>query len=329
MKRSSEALVGVVIVAALVLITFGTLWLQGVALRGQQTEVVGEFPSVGQIKSGNAVKMRGMNIGRVREIRLAEDGQSVLVVLRIQDDIDLPPDPVVILSPESLFGDWQAEIVPRDRFAAYRFSEPSDPAFLPGYALPDISQLTATADRISETIEELTERVGIAFSEETAQNIASLIDNVEAVTERLSDLVTQQAMSFTDVTDEAQRATQEIRIAAERIRETFQTMGTLLEREELISILGDFAVVAENARTLSVELEDTNRGIRDMAVRADSTFAELGSIMALARDGDGSIARLLRDPDMAQEVESTLQSLRLLLDDIRENPRRYLRLSIF
>jgi phospholipid/cholesterol/gamma-HCH transport system substrate-binding protein len=106
-------------------------------------------------------------------------------------------------------------------------------------------------------------------------------------------------------------------------------MGTLLERDELISILGDFAVVAENARNLSAELEDTNRGIRDMAVRADSTFAELSSVVALARDGEGSVARLLRDPDMAEEVESTLQSLRLLLDDIRENPRRYLRLSIF
>ncbi len=329
MKRSSEALVGVVIVAALLLITFGTLWLQGATLRGQQTEIVGVFTSAGQVKPGNSVKVRGMSIGRVREIRLSPDGQSVEVVLRIQDDVTLPEDPVVILSPESLFGDWQAEIVPRDRFAAYRFTDPDDPDHLPGYALPDISQLTATADRISETIEELTERVGIAFSEETAQNIASLIDNVEAVTERLSELVTQQAQSFTDVTDEAQRATQEIRAAAERVRTTFESVGELVEREELVAILGDLAVVTENARTLSGELGETNLEIRAMAGRADSTLQEIGALVALARDGDGSVARLLRDPELAEEVEATMVSLRLLLDDIRENPRRYLRLSIF
>jgi hypothetical protein len=46
-------------------------------------------------------------------------------------------------------------------------------------------------------------------------------------------------------------------------------------------------------------------------------------------EGEGSLGRLLSDPTMAAGLEGTLAELQVLLQDIRENPRRYLRLSIF
>ncbi|TVR60952.1 MAG: MCE family protein, partial [Gemmatimonadales bacterium] len=328
-NRSKEALVGVVIVAAILLVTFGTLWLQGVSLRATEIEVTAAFSSVGLIRPGNAVKYRGVRIGRIREIEVDQEGELVLVRARIQDDVRLPSDAVAILSPESLFGDWQMEIAPRDRFPAYRYSEPREADHLAGYSIPDISQLTATADRISADIEILTERVGIAFSEETARNVASLIENVEEVTQRLSQLITQQADAFAGVTGEIQETTQEIGEAAVGVRQTLDRVNEALAREEVGDALGDLVAMTSNLRALSEGLEGTSDQFRTTAARADSTFARVGTILTAMEEGEGTLGRLLRDPAVASELEGTLQELQLLLEDVRLNPRRYLRLSIF
>jgi phospholipid/cholesterol/gamma-HCH transport system substrate-binding protein len=188
-NASRDALVGLVIVGAILVTAVGTLWLQGATWGREQQELEAVFYEVGLIRSGNALKFRGVQVGRVRDISVDPTGDVVRVHFRIDDGVRLPADPVVILSPESMFGDWQAEIHSRSRFPFANYTVPREPGVLPGHALPDISQLTHMADRISDNLAVLTERVGIAFSEETARNIASLIDNVEDVTERLSELV--------------------------------------------------------------------------------------------------------------------------------------------
>lgn len=268
-------------------------------------------------------------MGRVRDIVIDPAGDLVRVRFRIATSMILPDDPVVILSPESLFGDWQAEIHPRSRFPYFAYPIPHDADILPGHALPDISQLTATADQIAESISTLTERVGIAFSEETARNIASLIDNVEEVTNRLSELISQQATSFTGVTEELRTATQSIGAAADQARSSFETVENLLTREEVNSTLSDLAVISSNLRTLSVDLQGTNDEVRGMASRMDSTFARVQALVARVEAGEGSIGRLLQDPETATQLEAALMEVRALLVDIRENPRRYIRLSIF
>lgn len=328
MNEGRDALVGVVIVAALVLIGVGTLWLQGASFGGDRQDVAAVFERVGQIQPGSEVKLRGVHIGRVRTVEVEPGGELVRVVMQIEE-VDLPANAVVVLSPESMFGDWQAEIQAPGIYPSARFAQPPDDETLPGYALPDISELTAAADDIAESMTELTERVGIAFSDETAENIASLIQNVEGVTQRLSDLVSQQATSFTDVTDEVGRATSSIADAAETAEASFARIDQLLAREEFGGALEDLAVATDNLAQLSGELRETTGDVRAMTLRMDTTFTRLGRITEQIEEGDGLMARLLRDPEMAEEFESTVVELNLLLADIRENPRRYLRLSIF
>jgi phospholipid/cholesterol/gamma-HCH transport system substrate-binding protein len=329
MSEKRDALVGVVIVLSLLVITLRTLWLEGSSFSGEREPLIAVFEQAGQIRPGNPLKFRGVRVGRVREVRVLPDGTAVTVEFRIQEGFTLPPDAVVVLSPESFFGDWQAEIYTRSRFPGVAYTEPTEPGVLPGYALPDISQLTATADRISENLADLTERVGIAFSEETAQNIASLIRNVEGVTDRLAELVDQQAAAFLGVTQEVRRVAEEVGDAAEEARVGIARVNTFLSRTELAGALENFAELSGSLRSLGEEMRGTTTEVRTMVARAEASFAALERVAVQLDEGEGSLSRLLRDPEIAEGLEGTLAELRLLLEDIRENPRRYLRLSIF
>jgi phospholipid/cholesterol/gamma-HCH transport system substrate-binding protein len=329
MSEKRDALVGVLIVAALLVITLGTLWLEGSSFSGEDQPLVAVFEGAGQIRPGNPIKFRGVRVGRVRHVRVLPDGSAVEVEFRVEAGFELPQDAVVILSPESFFGDWQAEIYPRGRFPGAVYTEPDRPDVLPGYALPDISQLTAAADRISENLADLTGRVGIAFSEETAQNIASLIRNVEGVTDRLGELVDQQAASFLGVTEEVQRVAQEVGEAVGEAREGLARVNSFLIRPELAEALEDFAALSASLRTLGEEMQGTNTEVRAMVARAEASFRVLERVTLQLDEGEGTLSQLLKDPEIAEGLEGTLAELRILLEDIRENPRRYLRLSIF
>jgi phospholipid/cholesterol/gamma-HCH transport system substrate-binding protein len=93
--------------------------------------------------------------------------------------------------------------------------------------------------------------------------------------------------------------------------------------------LEDLGTVSANLRALSEELGGTNQEIRDMILRVDGTFTRAEEILAKVDEGDGTVSRLIEDPQMASEIEEMVTELKTLLQDIRENPRRYVRLSIF
>ncbi len=329
MSKTGEAIVGVVILGALTLTVAGTLWLQGTRF-GQYRETL-EVVSVqvGQIAPGNSVKYRGVEVGRVGAITVEPSGALVRIDLLLEQPVALPDDPVVILSPQSLFGDWEAEIQSRDALPYGDYPTPPVPGVLPGFALPDISELTVMADRIAANLATLTDRLGVAFSAETAERISSLVANVEDVTTNLSELVRQQAVSFTQVTDGVQAATDEVASAADQVRGTFEMAERLLGGAAIDSTLANLAVMSSNLRALSGELGETNTEIRSVAVRIDSTFARLASVAARLDSGDGTMGRLLRDTTVAAELDVLLTELATLLEDIRENPDRYVRISIF
>ena len=214
MRRRNEIVVGLVIVASVVVIVFGTLWLQGARFAASTRVVQAGFREVSQLRTGNEAKLRGVSIGRVDGIRVAPDASTVIVSFRIDADLQLPDDAVVILSPENMFGDWQAEFASRAWYPALEYTQPDDPAILPGFAIPDISRLTLQAERIANNLSTITDRVQIAFTEETAENLRQAIENIQEVSETLSDMVNQQGEAIQEVTAEVQRAAQEVGDAA-------------------------------------------------------------------------------------------------------------------
>ena len=64
-------------------------------------------------------------------------------------------------------------------------------------------------------------------------------------------------------------------------------------------------------------------------MRADSAFTRIDRIAARMEGGEGALGRLLVDSTLAVRAEDVLAQLDLLLRDLQENPRRYVRLSIF
>ncbi len=329
MTRGKEVLVGVVIVLGVLVALVGTLWLQDASFGRGTREVEALFLEVGQLMNGNSVKLRGVTIGRVLQIAVEPDGRAVRVLMTVRDDLALPDDAVALVAPESLFGDWQAEIVPRSAYSQFDFYPSPDPTTLGGYALPDISRLTASLDQISKNLGTLTTRVDQTFTDETARNLALAINNIEEVSERLRDLVEVQAGAFSNLASEVETAAVELGGAARTANLTFQRAEELLGAPTTDSLLLDARATVANLKGLSGELGTTNQRAQGLLLRADSTFARLDRLSAQVEAGEGALGALMGDKVLVARAQAVLEQIDVLLKDLKENPQRYVRISIF
>lgn len=362
MRLKNEVMVGAVVLLGIIITLVGAFWLSGRQWGMQEREIVAIFKEAGALRVGNPVTYRGVTVGRVTGIELSPRGDGVYVTSMIDAEVQLPDDPAMVLSPASLFGDWQAQIVSyRTVVPELEFAMTTAPGVLPGTALPDISQLTAVAARIAGDIETLSRRFEVAFTEETAIKLRQTIENVQEISAQLTGFVDQQTGVYRNVSDNVLAATENIRGAtstAERIAvevgEAFQPGG------QVALTLQNVREASENLRALSLELTGAAAGVPGLVTRADVAMGSIGRVAddlggvlrglepqlaeigptlaegqaALAtlrraaqriEEGEGTIGRLLEDPALYEETQASIATLRRLMADIQANPQKYLR----
>lgn len=334
MTRGKEVLVGVVIIVGIAVTAVGTLWLQGSNFGRQAAPVHVLVQDVGQLREGNAVKFRGVRIGRVSSFDVEPGGRAVRIHLSLEEQVDLPEDMVAIVAPESLFGEWQVELVSRGRFPMFEYfaalpPQGDGPPVVGGFAIPDISRLTATANEISENLAVLTDRVDRAFNDSTASNFQQAIENIQQVSENLRDLVGQQASTFSNVSAQVERAATEIGAAAEVGRSALENVDRVLSSGELDSILVNVRSASRSMGEVADNVSRSTRGLESTLASADSAFARIDLLTGRIARGEGAIGQLFADTALIGRAGEVLRELDLLLEDLRENPMRYVRLSIF
>jgi len=331
-RARNELMVGGAILFTIIVGVVGTLWLQRSSFGRPTVPVDVLLERVGQLSEGNVVTYRGVRIGQVALISVEPGGQVVRVTLQLREEVELPDDAGVVLGPESLFGDWQAEVVSRESFPRYDFHDVPEgvgPNVLGGYALPEITRLTASAEQISDNLADLTNRLELAFNQETADNLATAIANIEDITREVQTLVRQQGEAAARITANADSALTEVVLAASAARRSFERIDEVLTDAQADSLLIDMRAAAAGLRKLTEDLSEEEQGVLATLERADSALTRIDRIAATVESGEGSLGRLLADSTFAVRAESVLLSLDLLLQDLRDNPRRYVRLSIF
>src|SRR5207253_7567226 len=171
-------------------------------------------------------------------------------------------DPVALLSPESMFGDWQVSISPRADFPQYPYAESPNPRILPGYSLPDISRLTAVADQIANNLAKLSARFEEAFTTETAANVRDAIENIQKVSEQLTSLISRQNKNADEVATSLATTSEALGSAAETAQRAFAQFEAAVGGGKLTSIVSNVEKASLNADSLSRVLLKTTLDLR-------------------------------------------------------------------
>lgn len=328
MSRRDEVVTGLFVLLGTAVILAGALWLSESRWRADYRTVEARFPTVGQLQTGSTVTFRGVQVGRVQEIQVAASG--VRVVMRVERDVDLPERLVAVARPVSMFGEWSAALEPAERHpdAAEGVPRPGE-GEIRGVTASDFAQLSDYAGEIANNLETITDRIEVAFNEETARDLARSVQNFEQASSELVTLLSQQRKSMGQFSRDLSESGRTLREVAANLDSTVARLEAATEEDELQDILENTRRATASLDTLAGSLNVTAGQVRSTVARADSAVRRAEGILSGIEEGRGSLGRLARDPVLYENLSLTLAELRALLDDLKRNPAKYFKFSIF
>jgi phospholipid/cholesterol/gamma-HCH transport system substrate-binding protein len=334
-KRSNDFVLGMVILASIALIITVTLFLQQTEIGSRRHRISARFRDVGQVSVGNLVVIRGVKSGKVEAVELAKGGW-VLVRLALDKEVTLPPDPVVLLGASSLFGEWQASLTPRRSVppgaeVAAQLAEAAGggPDVLPGAVLPDVAQLTTVAGSIAGDVAAVSQRIQVAFNDSAAREIRATFKSMSAMSAELAKTARRQSRNLDTVAVSVRTGASSLQQASLALARSVSRLDSATSKGEVQGIMLDVTRTANQAREaterlnrLTMSLERTEGSLRSVMFRADSVLIKVDK-------GQGTLGLMVNDPGLYRHTDSVMMDLRGLIADVKKNPRRYIRLTIF
>jgi phospholipid/cholesterol/gamma-HCH transport system substrate-binding protein len=293
-RQGSEIATGLLVLVAAALAIGGYYWLTGESLTRRGYHLIVRLRDAGGLQKGDRVRLAGVEVGKVGEVGLTH-GQ-VLAQISVDPDLRLPKDSHAELRPSGAFGGRYLELAPG------RLSE--------SLAAGD-TVAAASAPSLAETLTELGDQAG-------------------QVLNRASDVLDPQRVATLDRSLNALlRTLQNVSTMSASVRNTAQRVERGLGDGRLEETTSGLAVSARNLADASAQL-----------LGASGT---LSSILGKIDRGDGSLGRAVNDPTLynalllatarfdsvTRDAKTVVQDAGSLVRDVRINPRRYVRLSLF
>ncbi|HSB55752.1 MAG TPA: MlaD family protein [Gemmatimonadales bacterium] len=334
MKRRNEFLVGLVLLLSLAVVVAGALWLSEANVGRRESDHVARFRTVGGLTPGAPVTYRGVRVGRVQAIRLADE--FVEADLRVFQGVELPARPAVIAASQSLFGEWSATIVSRDqpqddpnvREMLAETSRPGGDRW-PGATLPDVGQLTAQAGRIATDIASVANRVQEAFDSSAVIELRRSIKDFGEIADRLVKFTNSQTGRLNEVTGNVERTSDAVLSASQDLRSTLSRVDSATNNGQLQQIIENTRAGSGDLRQASADLKGIISTVKGQDTSIVRILVAADSALTRLQQGQGTLGLLSKDPALYNETIETMQELRRLIADIQMNPRKYFKFSVF
>ncbi len=243
--------------------------------------------NVGGIKPYAAVLLAGVQVGSVENIRLAPDGKSVTMSLKIYNDFPIYHDARFVIEQAGFLGDQFVSIIPTTNTPPV-LADGADVACQPPFNLQQVARDAAGfIQRIDETAKKLdasvTDLRSQVLNAQTLSSFGTSITNMKLFTEQALDTV--QDINSIVTTNGAQFGF--------AISNAVQFSSGLVDLENSAR-----DVLATN----SVNINQATKDIAD----ATATFKQLATDLQM---GKGLAGTVLQNPELATNVQAIAANL--------------------
>lgn len=248
------------------------------------------------LRKGDPVQMRGVNIGRVHDFDLARDAGDVLVVLEVEGQWQIPVGSVTQLVSPGLMSPKTVMVVPGPGPGAVPAG-----TLLPGTAMKGLLDDT---DSLGEKGELFLDQMTTLLSDSMIASVGGSAKDLQVLLGEMADVMGSQSDEIKDLIGSLNRAADGLADAT----------GPELR--------DDIASTVAQADSLMGSLGVTS-------VRFDRAAASLETVLGRMERGEGTLGQLSVNDSLYVNLSAAVESVRLLMDDLRANPGRYINLSIF
>lgn len=291
MKISKEAKIGFTGILSLVILFIGLNFLKGVNLFSTQNTYYINFKNAKALSKNSTVYADGYNVGVVSGIHYDfEKPGAVIIEISVDKKLRIPKGSNAKLD-EAMLGGCTLNLM---------LGANTGEAYMPGDTIQgsDANGLMTEAANLMPQVEQVMSKVDTLLASlnklAADPNIAKTLQNAETLTNNLS--------------------------------ESTKELNQLL-KNDLPQLTGTFNQAGQNV----VKLTDNLNQI-DLQATMDSVNHAIGSVnrmLAEMQNPKGSLGLLMKDPELYNNLNHTVQSADSLLTDLKAHPKRYVHFSVF
>jgi phospholipid/cholesterol/gamma-HCH transport system substrate-binding protein len=307
MKISNETKVGALTVLALALLFIGFNYLKGRDVFSNSKKIYAVFTDLGSLEKSNEVKINGLPVGTVYEKREKDkDVSAIVVTIQLTRDINIPKNSVAYIS-SSLVGS-SFIVIERGNSSELLQDEDTINTRLETGILGDVkAQLDPTISSVRNILDSLKKTlsgVNQLLDTENRNNLKQTMANLNTASASLNTLLNNESGSLARTLQNTENFTAGLKESNQDIRSTLTNTKKLSEQ------------LAE------VPLKATVDSLQQLIGSLKNTLEAINS-------GEGTLGALVQDRGLYEQLQQTVLSAEILMDDLRTHPKRYVQVSVF
>ncbi len=315
MKNKKLYLVAFLFLAALFLFVWGFNFLKGKDIFNKEDIYYAEYPTVNGLVKSNPIILNGLRVGLVSDIFFHPDKSGRLIVeLSVTTDFPIPSNSIARIVSSDLMGSKAVEI---------RLGDSPTPLQPNDTLIPQIE--ASLMDEVNAQVLPLKNK---------AEGLISSVDSLVIIMQSLLDKNAQKNI-FEGINSIAQ--------TIKNLEHTTATVDSIVTKEKsrLASILYNIELITRNLEannaqitailTNTARFTDTlsHADIAGTVNKINSSLSELNQLLLAINKGQGSAGKLITNDTLYNELERSAEQLNKLLEDVRLNPKRYVKISLF
>ncbi len=310
----SKIIIGSVFLIAITILIIGANYLKGIDFFNPDNTFYAIYPNVSGLKVSNSVTINGYKVGQVKEITLKPDYSGVLVAFSVKKDFSIPDSSIAQIYSFDIMGTKAIKLVLSNSANA----------------------LTDGDTLLSNTEKDLKEQVNAELLP-LKKKTESLILSIDSAVTVVQDIFNEKTRKNLSLSFES------IKKTVQYLEETSLSIDTLMttQRGKLSLIFSNIESISANLKNNNEELtniinnfssiSDTLARIQFVTVmeNAEKTLNQTNQIVEKINSGQGTIGMLINNDTLYNHLEKSSKDLDYLLEDIKQNPKRYLHFSVF
>lgn len=295
--RSVELKVGIAVVLAVIILFWGIIWVKEYRFRQESYTLSVLFPNVGALDIGDPVAVLGVKKGEVEEIKLYQG--DVLVKLNLTNDVELKEDAEFKVMNIGLMGERFVAIQPGHSKKSLDLSE-----FPIGSYDTGIPEVMGMMGQMIAEIRTLTGYLKGALGTEWSENkIKETIRNANQLSSDLALLLKENKPKIEKSIDDLSYTSSSLKDMVNK------------NKPKLEATLNNLDHASSDFQKITSTLEDLSNSLKNLSQKIEK--------------GEGTLGQLLNDKSLYQDLKKTTRSIDELIEDIKNNPKRYFKFELF
>lgn len=291
---TKEVKIALVAIVGVVILFFGMNFLKGLNLFSSTDDYFIEFKDISGLSSSSPIYADGYQVGTVKDVIYDYSGEkNTRVVVAINKDMRIPVGSSAEIESD-LMGNVKVNLLlannPRNRV-------------MPGGTI--LGNVNAGA---------------MGKAAEMIPTIEKMLPKVDSILASLNALLADPALA---------QSLKNVETVTENLTVSSAELNTLMKslNRNVPSMMAKANGVLDNTNQItsnlaSIDLQSTKQQI-------DQTINNIQQITNKLNNNDGTLGKLMNDPSMYNNLNSTMRSADSLLIDLRQHPKRYVHFSIF